>query len=73
MGILHSTLYLVRIEQVLTLAHFFLPILSSPNFSQSSLFLAVPLNYTNPRARAEDLVPLIGFSWESGDQSQTLL
>lgn len=73
MGILHSALHLVRIEQVLTFAHFFLFALSSPNFSQASLFPAVPLHSTNPQARTEDLIPLISFSWESGDQSQILL
>lgn len=73
MGILHSALHLVRIEQVLTLAHFFLSVLSSPNFSQPSLLPAAPLNSTNPQTRAEDLFSLIGFSGESGDQSQTLL
>lgn len=61
MGILHSALHLVRIEQVLTFAHFFLFALSSPNFRRASLFPAVPLHSTNPQARAEDVVPLIRF------------
>lgn len=73
MGILHSALHLVRIEQVLTFAYFFLFALSAPNFSRASLFPAVPLHSTNPQARTEDLVSLISFSWESGDQSRTLL